>query len=236
MKKIYAMIVMMAMTLTASAQEAEVASPYDNGLSVKIAAEADKFTLTARDQEPLTIAIPKQARAKKGDVVLTMDGTRLVYAIVTDIKNPLKPTVVLMNAEYEDNDDGTPKVESKQLESGTFAIVKAQGWAPGARVAIKSSRWHIGKMVCEKDGKVLVLLKGEVQAFKKADVKLLPQKELLKPGDEVKMTRARMSTMCMDGWKVKKVNAGIGRVWITFGPDASPKIVGLVDVTKAIKD
>ena len=49
MKKIYAMIVMMAMTLTASAQEAEVASPYDNGLSVKIAAEADKFTLTARD-------------------------------------------------------------------------------------------------------------------------------------------------------------------------------------------
>lgn len=102
MKKIYAMIVMMAMTLTASAQEAEVASPYDNGLSVKIAAEADKFTLTARDQEPLTIAIPKQARAKKGDVVLTMDGTRLVYAIVTDIKNPLKPTVVLMNAEYVD--------------------------------------------------------------------------------------------------------------------------------------
>ena len=88
--------------LTASAQEAEVASPYDNGLSVKIAAEADKFTLTARDQEPLTIAIPKQARAKKGDVVLTMDGTRLVYAIVTDIKNPLKPTVVLMNAEYVD--------------------------------------------------------------------------------------------------------------------------------------
>ena len=39
MKKIYAMIVMMAMTLTASAQEAEVASPYDNGQSVKIAAE-----------------------------------------------------------------------------------------------------------------------------------------------------------------------------------------------------
>ena len=240
MKKFFAMVAMMAMTLAANAQGNEEQSPWADGLDVKIAAEAGKFTLTADGQDPLTIAINKQTRSKKGDIVLLLDGKQLTYAIVKDAANPQKPKVVLLNREYEDNENGTPKVETTELEPGTFNVVKAGVMAPGARIAAKSSngKWLFGKMVAEKDGNVLVLLNGswpKVQSYKKADVKMLPLKENLKAGDEVLMNRAKFAALTMSGYKVKKVDAALGRVWITFEASGSLKIMSIVDVTKAVK-
>jgi hypothetical protein len=240
MKKIYTMIAMMAMTLTVSAQSEEVKTPWDDSPVVEIVVTDGKFTLTTRKQDQLTIDIPKQVRTKKGDYVLAKDGKRLVYAIVTDAKNPLNPEVVLLNTEYEDNENGTPKVEKQQLEPGTFIVVKSVPgvWAPGARIAVKGRRWQMGKFVAEQDGKVLMLMNGstpQVGIYPKADIKLLPLKEMLKPGEEVTMNRANMASLCMDGWKVKKVNAAIGRVWIAFGPSETIKIMSIPDVSKLLK-
>lgn len=240
MKKLLMMITMMVMTLTANAQSEEVKTPWDDSPVVEIAVADSKFTLTTRKNDQLTIDIPKQVRTKKGDYVLTMDNKRLVYAFVTDAKNPLKPEVVMLNTEYEDNENGTPKVEKQQLEPGTFLVVKTApgAWTPGARIAVKKNRWQMGKFVAEQDGKVLILMNGstpQVGIYPKADVKLLPLKEVLKPGEEVTMNRAKMASLCMDGWKVKKVNAAIDRVWIAFGPNETIKIMSIPDVSKLLK-
>lgn len=240
MKKMFMMMAMMAMTLTVSAQSEEVKTPWDDSPVVEIAVADGKFTMTTRKNDQVAIDIPKQVRTKKGDYVLTLDGKRLVYAIVTDAKNPLKPEVVMLNTEYEDNENGTPKVDKQQLEPGTFLVVKTApgAWTPGARIALKKSRWQMGKFVAEQDGKVLMLMNGstpEVGIYPKADVKLLPLKEMLKPGEMVTMNRAKMASLCMDNWKVKKVNAAIGRVWIAFGPSETIKIMSIPDVSKLLK-
>lgn len=240
MKKMFMMMAMMAMTLTVSAQSEEVKTPWDDSPVVEIAVADGKFTMTTRKNDQVAIDIPKQVRTKKGDYVLTLDGKRLVYAIVTDAKNPLKPEVVMLNTEYEDNENGTPKVDKQQLEPGTFLVVKTApgAWTPGARIALKKSRRQMGKFVAEQDGKVLMLMNGstpEVDIYPKADVKLLPLKEMLKPGEMVTMNRAKMASLCMDNWKVKKVNAAIGRVWIAFGPSETIKIMSIPDVSKLLK-
>ena len=146
----------------------------------------------------------------------------------------------MLNTEYEDNENGTPKVDKQQLEPGTFLVVKTApgAWTPGARIALIKSRWQMGKFVAEQDGKVLMLMNGstpEVGIYPKADVKLLPLKEMLKPGEMVTMNRAKMASLCMDNWKVKKVNAAIGRVWIAFGPSETIKIMSIPDVSKLLK-
>lgn len=238
--KIFMSLAMMAMSLTVSAQNDEVKTPWDDSPVVEIAVADGQFTLTTRKKDQLTISIPKQVRTKKGDYVLTLDNGRLVYGIVTDAKNPLKPEVVMLNNEYEDNENGTPKVDKQQLEPGTFLVVKtAPGtWTPGARIAVKSTRWQMGKFVAEQDGKVLMLKNGstpQVAIFPKADVKLLPLKEMLKAGEVVTMNRAKSASLCMDNWKVKKVNPAIGRVWITFGPNETLKIMSIPDVSKLLK-
>jgi hypothetical protein len=240
MKKIFVMMALMAVTMTASAQSEEVKTPWDDSPVVDIAVADGKFTLTTRKKDQLTIDIPKQVRTKKGDYVLTMDGRRLVYAIVTDAKNPLKPEVVILNTEYEDHENGTPKVEKQQLEPGTFLVVKTApgAWTPGARIAVKKSRWQMGKFVAEQDDKVLMLMNGstpQVGIYPKADVKLLPLKEALKPGEMVTMNRAKLASLCMDDWKVKKVNAVLGRVWISFGPNETIRIMSIPDVSKLLK-
>jgi hypothetical protein len=240
MKKIFVMMALIAVTMTASAQSEEVKTPWDDSPVVDIAVADGKFTLTTRKKDQLTIDIPKQVRTKKGDYVLTMDGRRLVYAIVTDAKNPLKPEVVILNTEYEDNENGTPKVEKQQLEPGTFLVVKTApgAWTPGARIAVKKNRWQMGKFVAEQDDKVLMLMNGstpQVGIYPKADVKLLPLKEALKPGEMVTMNRAKLASLCMDDWKVKKVNAVLGRVWIAFGPNETIRIMSIPDVSKLLK-
>ena len=240
MKKILMMVALVGVTLTASAQSEEVKTPWDDSPVVEIAVADGKFTMTTRKNDQVTIDIPKQVRTKMGDYVLTLDNNRLVYAIVTGAKNPLKPEVVMLNTEYEDNENGTPKVEKQQLESGTFIVVKTApgAWTPGARIAVKKSRWQMGKFVAEQNGKVLMLMNGstpQIGIYPKADVKLLPLKEMLKPGEEVTMNRAKSASLCMDGWKVKKVNAAVGRVWIAYGPGETIRIMSIPDVSKLLK-
>lgn len=240
MKKILMMVALLGVTMMASAQSEEVKTPWDDSPVVEIAAADGKFTLTTRKNDLLSIDIPKQVRTKLGDYVLTLDNKRLVYAIVTGAKNPLKPEVVMLNTEYEDNENGTPKVEKQQLEPGTFIVVKTApgAWTPGARIAVKKSRWQMGKFVAEQNGKVLMLMNGstpQVAIYPKADVKLLPLKETLKPGEEVTMNRAKSASLCMDGWKVKKVNAAVGRVWIAYGPGETMRIMSIPDVSKLLK-
>ena len=185
----------------------------------------------------LIIPLAKDAQAKKGDIVLTwwQSGSGLKRAIVKDASDPSAPKVDYLDMEYGDDPENpgfAQKFADDPLKPGTFNIITDGEWQPGAQVACKNDRdgWDAATLIREQDGKVLVIgFSSKVKAYKKEDVKLIPFKEDLKVGDDV---RAIWVSGYQDGYKITKIDKNLGRIWVER--DGKTEVKAFGEVTKVL--
>ena len=187
----------------------------------------------------LIIPLPKNAKAKKGDVVLTwwQSGSGLQRAIVVDDRIPLKPKVCYLDLRWPDNPN-SPTLEEKRkgesLKPGTFAVLKDGKWQSGAQVAIKKDKeWLKGTLIHVEGDKVLVLGFGsKIAAYDKADVRLIPFKEKIKVGDKVWATWVNTYR---PGYVVTAVDDLTGHVFVKGENSSSVESKSIAEVTKVLQ-
>lgn len=187
----------------------------------------------------LIIPLPNNAKAKKGDVVLTwwQSGSGLQRAIVVDDSNPLEPKVCYLDKTWPDNPE-SPKVAEKKkgeaLKPSTFAVIKDKQWQSGAQVAIqKGDEWLAGTLIHVEGNKVLVLGFGsKIEAYDKADVRLIPFKEKIKVGDEVWATWVNTYR---PNYVVTHVDNEAGRVYVKSKNSSSVEAKSIAEVTKILE-
>ncbi|MBR6181616.1 MAG: hypothetical protein IKQ77_10430 [Prevotella sp.] len=187
----------------------------------------------------LIIPLPNNAKAKKGDVVLTwwQSGSGLERAIVVDDSNPLEPKVCYLDQRWPDNPESPKLAEKKKGESlkpSSFAVIKDKQWQSGAQVAIhKDNEWLAGTLIHVEGSKVLVLGFGsKVEAYDKADVRLIPFKEKIKVGDEVWATWVNTYR---PGYVVTHVDNEAGRVYVKGKNSSSVEAKSIAEVTKILE-
>ncbi|MGE0491315.1 MAG: hypothetical protein AB7S38_19050 [Vulcanimicrobiota bacterium] len=161
----------------------------------------------------LVISLSKDAKAKKGDIVLSFpkydDMTR---GMVIDAADPTKPKVHFFKPVY-----GSNKPEGDQfnqpVEPGTFRVVH-DGVETGVKVLHPDgSEKGLGQVINVSGDKVLVsTFGGDVAVFDKSDVEPLPLHPKLKAGDKVQAPFAKGVRPAT----ITKVDDKIGRVWLTF--------------------
>lgn len=187
----------------------------------------------------LIIPLPKSAKAKKGDVVLTwwQSGSGLERAVVVDDKNPEEPKVCYLDLRWPDNPN-SPTLEEKRkgesLKPGTFAVLKDGKWQSGAQVAIKKDKeWLKGTLIHVEGDRVLVLGFGsKIEAYDKADVRLIPFKEKIKVGDKVWATWVNTYR---PGYVVTAVDDLTGHVFVKGENSSSVESKSIAEVTKVLQ-
>ena len=185
----------------------------------------------------LIIPLDKNAKAKKGDILLTwwQGGSGLQRAIVKDDSNPAEPKVDFLDLSYDDKRPEFSfaiKYGDKQLEPGSFTVLEDGKWMSGAQVAVRDGgNWLCTTLINMTEDKVIVLKWGDhVGAYKKADCRLVPFKEKLKKGDAV---WAEWVGKYRSGYKVEKVDMKIGRVWVE--KDGDVEVKSIAEVTKVLE-
>ena len=185
----------------------------------------------------LIIPLDKDAKAKRGDIVLTwwQGGSGLQRAIITDASNPAEPKADFLDLNYDEekpNLNFAGKFADTPLKPGSFTVLEDGKWMSGAQVAVRQGRrWLCGTLIHERDGRVLVLgFSDKVSAYKKEDCRLIPFMEKIKKGDDV---WAEWVGTYRSGYKVKKVDMNIGRVWVE--KDGKVEVKSLADVTKVLE-
>lgn len=178
------------------------------------------------------IPIPADQQAKKGDIVLTwwQSGSGMQRAIVKDDSNPSAPKVDYLDLSYKDDGTGfSNEHANEQLKPNSFVVLKDGEWQPGAQVVVSGDgSFDVGTLISSTDDKVLLkCFAGKIRVFKKSACKVIPLQQHLKPGDEV---MSIFAGSLKTGYKVKKVDEKIGRVWVegSFGDD----IVNILEVYK----
>lgn len=200
----------------------------------------NKFNGEVEMPNALIIPIPSKAKAKKGDVVLTwwQSGSGMQRAIVVDDSNPLEPKVCYFDLTWPDNPD-SPKLEEKrkgeQLKPGSFAVLKDGQWQSGAQVAIKKGKeWLKGTLIHTAGSKVLVLGFGsKIEAYDKADVRIIPFKEKIKVGDKVWATWVNEYR---PDYVVTAVDNLTGHVYVKREGRSSVEAKSFADVTKVLEE
>ena len=180
----------------------------------------------------LIIPLPEGQMAKKGDIVLTwwQSGSGMERAIVTDASDPASPKVDYLDLSYKDDGTGFANEHAnEQLKPNTFVVLNDGQWQPGAQIVVTGDgSYEVGTLVsCSSDKVLLKCFAGKIKVFKKADCIVVPQHQNLKPGDEV---MAIFTSSLKDGYKVKKVDEKIGRVWVEGG--FGDAIVNILEVYK----
>ena len=199
----------------------------------------DKFNGEVEMPNSLIIPLPKKAKAKKGNVVLTwwQSGSGMQRAIVVDDSNPQEPKVCYFDLTWPDNPE-SQKLEEKrkgeQLKPGSFAVLKDGQWQSGAQLAIrKGNDWLKGTLIHVEGNKVLVLGFGsKIEAYNKADVRLVPFKEKIKVGDKV---WASWVSEYRPGYVVTAVDDLTGHVYVQREGKGSVESKSLADVTKILE-
>ena len=178
------------------------------------------------------IPIPADQQAKKGDIVLTwwQTGSGMQRAIVKDASNPAAPKVDYLDLSYKEDGTGFANEHAnEQLKPNTFVVLKDGEWQPGAQVVVSGDgSFDVGTLISCTDDKVLLkCFAGKIRVFKKSACKVIPLDQRLKAGDEV---MSIFAGSLKTGYKVKKVDEKIGRVWVEggFGDD----IVNILEVYK----
>lgn len=187
----------------------------------------------------LIIPLPNNTKAKKGDILLTwwQSGSGLQRAIVVDDSNPLEPKVCYLDLRWPDSPDMPQVAEKKKGESlkpSTFAVIKDKTWQSGAQVAIhKDNEWLAGTLIHAEGNKVLVLGFGsKIEAYDKADVRIIPFKEKIKMGDEVWATWVNTYR---PGYVVTHVDNEAGRVYVKGKNSSSVEAKSIAEVTKTLE-
>ena len=199
----------------------------------------DKYNGVQEMPNALIIPLPKKAKAKKGDVVLTwwQSGSGMQRAIVVDDSNPQEPKVCYFDLTWPDNPE-SQKLEEKRkgepLKLGSFAVLKDGQWQSGAQLAIKKGNdWLKGTLIHVDGDKVLVLGFGsKIEAYNKADVRLVPFKEKIKVGDKV---WASWVSEYRPGYVVTAVDDLTGHVYVQRDGKGSVESKSLADVTKILE-
>ena len=187
----------------------------------------------------LIIPLPKNAKAKKGDVVLTwwQSGSGLQRAVVVDDSNPLEPKACYLDLSWPDSTD-SPKLAEKRkgeaLAPGSFAVLKDGKWQSGAQVAIhKDKEWLKGMLIHLSGDKVLVLGFGsKIEAYDKADVRIIPFKEKIKVGDKV---WASWVNTYRPGYVVTEVDKQTGHVYVKREGGSGVESKSITEVTKILE-
>lgn len=178
------------------------------------------------------IPIPADQQAKKGDIVLTwwQTGSGMQRAIVKDASNPAAPKVDYLDLSYKEDGTGFANEHAnEQLKPNSFVVLKDGEWQPGAQVVVSGDgSFDVGTLIsCTDDKALLKCFAGKIRVYKKSACKVIPLNQNLKPGDEVMSIFAgSMKT----GYKVKKVDEKIGRVWVEGG--FGDNIVNILEVYK----
>ncbi len=205
--------------------------------SEKIDEVGESVSIIRGKEMPNALIIPltPNAKAKKGDIVLTwwQEGSGLQRAIVTDDKNPAEPKVDYLDMNYgtDDNPGFAQREADQQLKPNSFTVLNDGEWMPGAQVAARvNGEWVKGTLIREYDGKVLVIgWSSQVKAYDKKVCRLIPFKEKLKKGDQV---WGAFVDGYRSGYTVKKVDMKIGRVWVER--NGSTDVMSIADVTKVL--
>ena len=169
--------------------------------------------LTRKRQQPLAVGFPTKCENKIGD------GT-----------NSIKPLHLLSDS---------PKLEEKrkgeQLKPGSFAVLRDGQWQSGAQVAIKKDKeWLKGTLIHVAGNKVLVLGFGsKIEAYDKADVRIIPFKEKIKVGDKVWATWVNEYR---PGYVVTAVDNLTGHVYVKREGRSSVESKSFADVTKVLEE
>lgn len=168
---------------------------------------------------PFLIAIPAGQTAKKGDIVLTyVGGWGMQRAIVTDDADPAGPNVAMLDRDYVDPPKyPTDKIETK-LGPNTFVKIGGE-LASGASIYVTGSNTlsDVYTVVNVSGEKVLARTRnGYFKVFSKGDCHSIPFAIDVKPGDKVRA----VSVSSLAPMTVTKVDARIGRIWVTS--DNSP--------------
>lgn len=178
------------------------------------------------------VPLPAGQTAQKGDILLTwwQSGSGLQRAIVTDAADPKAPKVRYLDLAYDNpakSRDGKTTIGQmeEQLKPDTFVVIKNE-LEPGTAVAIGTDMKH-GQVIRAEGDKVFVkLFAGKTGVFPKADVKAVPVKPNVKPGDKVKA----VFTSSFTDAEVTKVDGAIGRIWVKMGSSPEEKVVSFGDV------
>ena len=198
----------------------------------------DNYNKDVEIPNALIIPLPKKAKAKKGDILLTwwQSGSGMQRAIVVDASNPEEPVVCYFDTSWPDNPD-SPKLEEKRkgekIKPGTFAVLKDGQWQSGAQIAAKcGNEWRIGTLISVNGDKVLSLGFGsKVEAYNKSDVRIIPFKEKIKVGDKVYV---KWVNEYRPGYVVEKIDAEIGRIYVKQEGKNGIESKSLADVTKVL--
>lgn len=183
---------------------------------------------------PNSLIIPfyKGAKAKKGDIVLTwwQSGSGMQRAIVIDDKNPEEPIVHYLDLNYKGDGSGmAEKYDNERLKPNSFVVLKDGAWMPGMQIMVaEGTNQMVATIINATADKVLYMgFAGSLYVARKADCKLLPLKPSFSTGKEAK---ADFAGKYRPGYKVKKFNKKIGRVWVER--DGDTKIMSIFEVVQ----
>ena len=186
----------------------------------------------------IVIPLPKGGKAKAGDILLTwwQSGSGMNRAIVMSAKDPTKPVVRYLDIAYDNpatggKDRKTPIGQmEEELKPDTFVKLD-KPWQVGTTVACKGAdgkSWSVENLIRVSGDKVLISgFMGKLSTRAKADCKPMPMKANFKKGQKVQakwVSSVKPAT-------VTKVDAKIGRVWVTYdgmGSDEKALPVGHV--------
>lgn len=188
----------------------------------------------------LIIPLDKNAKAKKGDIVLTwwQSGSGMQRAIVVDDSTPTEPVVCYLDLSWPDNPE-SPELEKKrkgeQLKPSTFSVLKGGKWQSGEQVAYRANgEWNAGKLIHTAGDKVLVsVFASYVEATTKDRVKLIPFKEKIKVGDKVSVVWLRYYR---PGYVVTKVDDEAGHIYVKKEGSDRVECKSIAEVTKVLNN
>ncbi len=156
----------------------------------------------------LIIPIPAGQEAHVGDIVLTwwQSGSGMEKAIVIDDANPKQPTVVYLDASYDENGDN-----EEQLKENSFVVISNE-WAPGTSIAVQGdydmNHWNVIRV---EGNKVLAEgWAGSMGVFDKSKCTAIPVKMDVAVGDEIQIPYIGSYQV----GTVTKVDELKGRVWV----------------------
>ena len=180
----------------------------------------------------LLIPIYKDAKAKKGDVVLTwwQSGSGLQRAIVTDDSDPTQPRVHYLDLSSDAKGNGlADKHDNEQIKTNSFVLLKDGEMQQGAPITLNVyGELNTGVLVNVDGDKVIyTAFAGKLLEADKSQVKVVPLKPNFGVGDNVKGDF--VGTFSKD-YKVTKIDKNKGRVWVTS--DGNEKILSILEVIK----
>ena len=180
----------------------------------------------------LLIPIYKDAKAKKGDVVLTwwQSGSGMQRAIVTDDSDPTMPKVHYLDLSFKGDGSGfAENHDNEQLKPNSFVVLKNGEFQQGAPIVVNEDGKKSKGVLVKVDGdKVLYLaFASALKETNKSAVKVIPIKPNYSVGDNVK--GVFVGSFSKD-YKVTKIDYKIGRVWVKN--DNEETVLSILEVMK----